>query len=403
MAKKGDYGASLARRTLAAAQRGENVPRDIQDAAKRVYGGVGGEGDVSALSKFWGIRRTGAGRLRGAARGLRMFGEAVADLSREASIIESMGGRASATDYARLSQAMLHHVERFTRTKGVKNIAERVVPLISSSPALASRLLNGIRAFARLGGAAAAAATIGIEAWQYHINSDKRGAQADARRIDRARAMGMSPSLSRELANRARLRYEANTGYLRQGWDYIFSGDKKEEIDADVKQQEELLSAYIKQGRAAHGAILAREAASMGGSLSDDEGRAALDAWAEGRRASLRNSVRADVERKLEHEFAFGASAWEDANRINRAGLGALGLVSTREEMMRARREKLYQEFEKAELEKWEKRKAEIEVMAKRMREGRTAAERLAHSREQAAARADFTSFASRHKVWNWG
>ena len=388
--------ASLARRTLAAAQSGQGVPRDVQDAARRVYGGVSGEGDLALLTKFWGVRRTGASAIKGAVRGLRMFGSSVENISREASILSARADQGSPVDRARFVQAVLGEVEKYSKTKLVKELAKDFATNMGRDGIAATRFLTLFRGALRLGGAVATVGALGLEWWESSTHRNDAVNAARGRNIDAYRTSFVGVDRKQAIADAARKRFVANR-LFGGALDFLGTGSAdlndrltQEYVEKQTEEELKLITAKRENARLLGvdpGKILAQEAAKRGISvenLTPREKAQIIDDATDARLNARQYLYDEQTQRQLDKEF------------------GTVLLPKT-ERQREQRRYEIARERQQAEIEKKKEALAAAHEVAMKLRESRTAGERLALSRQQDQARASFASYASRHKTFNWG
>lgn len=391
MASDKKFAQDLARSIMASAVKGQNVPMDVQNAAERVQLGAGTRADLAIMMKFRGLRRTGAGAIRGAVRGLRMFGQSVENISREASILEGRADKGTSVDRARFVQSILGEVEKYSKTKLVKELAKDFAVNIGRDGVAASRFMSMFRGALRLGGSVAMVGAAALEWWEARTHRDDSINAARGRNIDAYRSSYVSMDRKAEIHKEALKRY-GYEGVLFGNARLDDVGDRAAAKYAEEQTEEELKFIKARRDNAKllgvdTGAVLAREAAKRGVSvqeLTPRERAEIIDAAVDPRLNQRQYLYDEQTQRQLDYEF------------------GTVLLPKTE----RQREQRRFEIARERAMKDIEKRKEAVEAareVAMKMRESRTAGERLEHSRAQANARAEFTSFASRHKTWNWG
>lgn len=402
--RNGAYAESAARRIMAATVKGEDVvPFHVQEAAKRVQAGRGRPADTGVMAAYLGDRRSGARGVKKAAAGLRLLGSSLENLSRESTILGASGG--GALDQARFVSTVLGEVERYSKSKLVKDSALKAAELLGQSPRLASNLLKGLGRVARLGGAAAMVASAGVEIAEHYFASNQQAARAQGRSLDVARALGVSPHRRREAQTNAAMRYDRNVKFPRQAYDYLFPGAREDAIEQETTKE---LQNVVKARTLARelgvrpDEVIAAEAQRRGVLVEDLHPQTiaeTLDAATSDARKRIREENRDQVDRALEVQLK--------GRETNRIGLRAftLGLSWLAEDYLFPEQERLRKKLEQEFDERTYKKIKEQESDAARRKaagqfsESFTVAEVQQQRRQEEAAQAQARSFRSRHKA----
>lgn len=395
---RGNFGANLARRTLAAAQRGGNVPRDVQDAAKRVYGGVGGEGDVATLATFWGVRRSGATAVRRTTRGLTAAAQSVtgyATALNDLAIAQERGAGMAAAQ-ARLVGMFTQHAEAFFRSKGAKNVASELARLMGGNGKFGRDLMGSLGRGFRLAGAVGQIALTAYSIAEDVVSGRKRLADATANIKDVNKTYG-DPTYARKLESQIRKHVEAKnilsplTNMLPKGsllGDYAQSFIEEEVAQRVAERgvlQEKARSNIVELGLSKEGA-LAAQAKKLGISmhhLDDREIREALDTGLAAKLQGLGNTP--------------GAKAFIDAELAKRGYLQQfLDAAMDTKGGLQVKRRELGEEYVRKFVDAAAQKAVDRKLQARR-----TPAERVKIAREQNFLRQSSDAYRSRHATWN--
>ena len=407
MAGSENYGTGLAKRILAAAQKGEAVPQQVQESAKRTYLGNGRPSDIGIMQEYMGERRSGARKLKRVAGGIRLLGHSIESVSREAAILSS--GQKSPVDQARFVSTVLGEVERYTKTKVVKDVAVSAAEMLGKSPRMAARFMNAFRGALRLGGAAALVASAGVEIAEHYFASANQDGRARSRGIDVGQSLNIDPRARRAAEEAQRARYARDAGGIRKLYDYFFEGAKETEITEQTEQQ-----LMLKAGARRHAktlgvdvpGVLAREAKRKGKSvfeLTDGERAQAIDEAMGARISSRQIHDESQVQAQLDREFGGFFQGALNLARDSRH-IGSFGLLKSTDDLRRAREEELRTLFTGKTLEALDHRiKDRAEKLARWRAVGvypdsMSPAQALAERRRQQFAQAGARSFRSRHQ-----
>lgn len=389
--------------------KGENVPNDVLDAAARIQIGMGSESNVKLVHKFLGNKRGGGSALRKLRGKLKGAIQGAANISRDVELYDqaSREGRSTSVAQARLVNTLTTELDKFTRSKLVRNVVSGVAQRLGADAGFAARMLKNIGRFARLGGAVATIAQIGVDLAESHLSQRKKIAEFQGSQKDLTRLLELDPRLGRRIEGAGRaIGYEQASAWQKLKAALGFGESLETDVN-DVTTRLKKLRAvrrdqFARQGGGKVLAALARKAAETGGSISDLSSWQAKQAIDEALGNFGPDTFRNDavVNAQLDREFG----GWDNvpaAGMRNYLSLYTFGLVKSESQMMELRRTELAVERMEQVIKYREARDKDRINAAAQMRAFRTPAQKLEHLVDQQRNLAQWNQYRSRHKAWS--